>query len=131
MPCPFTGPKMFCARQNILSQPKSLTAFSAFSKTFEKKKNYWMQIIFLSGRKCFWLPQHVNKFLVWHKKFGPAQNILGPVKWQGIKVSFFHQCSMMQIITVKNLTFKFFLSNFFGFSDWNVDLKVRWYLEFT
>ena len=44
-----------------------------------------MQIIFLSGTKCLWLPQYVNKFLVWHKKFGPAQNILGPVKGQGIK----------------------------------------------
>ena len=28
--------------------------------------------------------QYVNKFLVWHKKFGPAQNILGPVKGQGM-----------------------------------------------
>ena len=26
----------------------------------------------------------VNKFLVWQKNFGPAQNILGPVKGQGI-----------------------------------------------
>jgi hypothetical protein len=25
-------------------------------------------------------------FLVWHKKFGPAQNILGPVKGQGISL---------------------------------------------
>ena len=45
---------------------------------------YWMQIIFLSGTKSLWLPQYVNKFLVWHKKFGSAQNILGPVKGQGI-----------------------------------------------
>ena len=30
----------------------------------------------------------LNKFLVWHKKFGPAQNILGPVKGQGIRVYF-------------------------------------------
>ena len=30
------------------------------------------------------VPQFVNKFLVWHKKFGPLQNILGPVKGQGI-----------------------------------------------
>ena len=29
---------------------------------------------------------NVNNFLVWHKKFGPAQNILGPVKGQGISV---------------------------------------------
>ena len=43
-----------------------------------------MQIIFLSGTKCLWLQQYVNKFLVWHKKFGSAQNILEPVKGQGI-----------------------------------------------
>jgi hypothetical protein len=28
--------------------------------------------------------QNVNQFLVWHKKFGPAQNVLRPVKGQGI-----------------------------------------------
>ena len=43
-----------------------------------------MQIIFWSGTKCFWLAQYVNKFLVQQKKFGLAQNILGPVKGQGI-----------------------------------------------
>ena len=43
-----------------------------------------MQIIFLCGTKCLRLPQSVNKFLVWHKIFGPAQNILGPAKGQGI-----------------------------------------------
>ena len=34
MPCPFTGPKMFCPVPNFLSQPKNLTAFSSSSKTF-------------------------------------------------------------------------------------------------
>ena len=34
MLCPFTGPKIFCACPNFLSQPKNLTAFSTFSKTF-------------------------------------------------------------------------------------------------
>ena len=53
---------------------------------WHKNQFYWMQIIFLSGTKCLWLPQYVNKFLVWHKKFGPAQNILGPVKGQGIRL---------------------------------------------
>ena len=28
----------------------------------------------------------MDKFLVWHKTFGPAQNILGPVKGQGITI---------------------------------------------
>ena len=45
-----------------------------------------MQIIFLSGTKCLWLAQYVNKFLVRHKIFGLAQNILRPVKGQGISV---------------------------------------------
>ena len=66
MPCPFTGPKMFCAGT--------------------KKQFYWMQIIFWSGTKCLWLAQYVNKFLVWQKKIGPAQNILVPVKGQGINL---------------------------------------------
>ena len=46
-----------------------------------------MQIIFLSGTKCLRLAQYVNKFLVGHKKFGPAQTIWGPVKGQGISAS--------------------------------------------
>ena len=58
-----------------------------------KNEFYWIQIIFLSDTKCLWLPQYLDKFLVWHKKFGPALNILGPVKGQGIHVftnSVFH-----------------------------------------
>ena len=34
VPCPVTGPKMFCPGSNFLSQPKNLNAFSASSKTF-------------------------------------------------------------------------------------------------
>ena len=34
LPCPFTGPKMFCAGPNFLSQPKNLSAYNATSKTF-------------------------------------------------------------------------------------------------
>ena len=88
MPWPFTGPKMFCASPNYLSQPKNLTVLlSAFSKTFllAQKQKYWIQIIFCSGTKCLWLAQYVDKFLVRHKQFGLAQNILGPVKGQGIR----------------------------------------------
>ena len=44
-----------------------------------KNQFYWMQIIFWSGTKCLWL----------------AQNILGPVKGQGIKV-----CTVIQIIYI-------------------------------
>ena len=47
-----------------------------------------MQIIFWSGTKCLWLAQYVYEFLVWHKKIGPARNILGPVKGQAISKQF-------------------------------------------
>ena len=70
------------------SGTKSLGRAQYLNKFWSDTKNnfiYWMQIIFLSGTKCLWLPQYVNKFLVWHKQFGPAQNILGPVKGQGMK----------------------------------------------
>ena len=93
MPCLFTNPKMFPAGPNFWSQPRNLTAYSASSKTFvaAQKTFYWMQIIILSGTKCLWLPQYINKILVWHKKFGPVQNILGPIKGQGIS---FFKCSL-------------------------------------
>ena len=55
---------------------------------WHKNQFYWMKIIFLSATKYLWLPQYVNKFLVWHKKFGPAQNNLGHIKEQGIIVLF-------------------------------------------
>ena len=86
MPCPFIGLKMFCAGPNFLSQPKNLNAFSASSKTFLLPP----KIILLN----------TNHLFVWHKMFvtgtickyifglaqtfEPAQNILGPVKGQGI-----------------------------------------------
>ena len=55
MPCPFTGPKMFCAGPNFLSQPKNFTAFRASSKTFVPAQK-----------------QILNHFFVWHKMFVTA-----------------------------------------------------------
>ena len=76
MPCPFTGPKTFCAGPNFLSQPKNLTAFSASSSK-----------PFVQAQKPILL--NANHIFVWHKKFGPAQNVLGPVKGQGIRLPLF------------------------------------------
>ena len=75
------GPfQIFCARpkiylhvvavKNILCQTKRWFAFSKVS--------------FCAGTKVFEEALYVVKFLGWLKKFGPAQNILGPVKGQGI-----------------------------------------------
>ena len=82
-------PKCFVPVQIFWASPKIWLHLVPLQKLLCRHKNqfYWMQIIFLSGTKCLWLPQYVNKFLVWHKKFGPAQNILGPVKGQGISLS--------------------------------------------
>ena len=55
MPRPFTGPKMFCAGPNVLSQYKNLIVFSASSKTFVPAQNS----ILLNA----------NHLLVWHKMF--------------------------------------------------------------
>ena len=55
MPGPFTGPKMFCADPNFLSQPHNLTAFSAPSKTF------------VLVQKPILL--NANHLFVWHKMF--------------------------------------------------------------
>ena len=75
----FVQVQMFCASPKIWLHLVPLQNLLCW----HKNQFYWIQIIFLPGTKCLWLP-YVNKFLVWHKKFGPAQNILGPVKGQGI-----------------------------------------------
>ena len=55
---------------NILWQTKRWFAFS--------------KIGFCAGTKGFEEALNAVKFLGWLKKFGPAQNVLGPVKGQGI-----------------------------------------------
>ena len=82
----------FCVSPNFLSQPKNLTAFSAFSKTFVSAQRL-IRLILLNAKKIVWhkMHQYANQFLVWHKKFGPAQNILGTVEGQGISVRRLHQ----------------------------------------
>ena len=79
-------PKCFVLVQIFWDSPKIWLHLVPLQKLlcWQKNQFYWIQIIFLSGKNCLWLSQYVNKFLVWHKKFRPAQNILGPVKGQGI-----------------------------------------------
>ena len=98
MPCPLTGPKMFYAGPNLLSQPKNLTAFS---KTF------------VPAQKPILL--NANHLFVWHKMlvtattcvnkyiFGPAQKI-----WSSPK----HFGTCKALVFIKPLTVK--SCNFFG-----------------
>ena len=55
MPCPSTGPKIFCASPIVLLKPENLTAFSASSKTF------------VPAQKPILL--NANHLFVWHKVF--------------------------------------------------------------
>ena len=77
MPCPFTCRRMFCAGTSFLCQTKNLFTNCASHKHFvpDKKDDlHSVKLVFVRA----------SKFLGWHKKFGTAQNILGPVKGQGI-----------------------------------------------
>ena len=87
MPCPFTGPKMFCAGPNFLSQPQKIIYIWCQSQTFcarQKDDLHSVKLFFCARTKVFEEALNAVKCLGWLKKFGPAQNILGPVKGQGI-----------------------------------------------
>ena len=83
MPCPSTGPKIFCEGPNFLSQPKNVIAFRASSKTFvpalktkftesfDVAQNVWdWQKMYGTGKKCISI-------------FGPAQKIWTSPKYFG------------------------------------------------
>ena len=97
-----------------------------------KNQFYWMQIIFLSGTKCLWLPQYVYTFLVWHKKFGTVQNILWPVKGQGIKLKNFHSFwkvararkQMLRWSQHRLLTYVKCKQSVYLYSDWKIMMKT-------
>ena len=87
MPCPFTGRKMFCTGPIFLCWTKNLFTYCASHNHFVPDK----KMICISGKigfcactKVFEEALNTVKFLDWLKNFGPAQNILGPVKGQGI-----------------------------------------------
>ena len=86
---------------NILCQTKRWFAFS--------------KIVFCAGTKVFEEALNAVKFLGWLKKFGPAQNSLGPVKGQGISrqwkvssiVCFCISWNLKNISCFRKLTFFF------------------------
>jgi hypothetical protein len=58
------------------------------SQTFcarQKDDLHSVKLFFCASTKVFEVALNAVKFLGWLKKLGPAQNILGPVKGQGIK----------------------------------------------
>ena len=72
---------MFCAGRNVLCQTKNLFT------NFDSHKHFvpdFSKIGFCAGTKGFEEALNAVKFFDWLKQFGPAQNILLPVKGQGI-----------------------------------------------
>ena len=55
---------------------------------------------FTECKSSFVLAQYVNKFLVRHKKFELAQNILGPVKGQGNSLSFYMELVLAVVSSI-------------------------------
>ena len=74
------GPvQFFCARPKIYLHIVAVTNISCQTKRWFA----FSKIGFCAGTKGFEKALNAVKFLGWLQKFGPAQNILGPVKGQG------------------------------------------------
>ena len=95
----------FYRSQNVLCRYKFFEPAQKYDWTYYLFKNFCAgtKNNFTECKSSFCLAQnlcdchnmYVNKFFVWHKKFGPAQNILGPVKRQGITVLIYIMCQIL------------------------------------
>ena len=79
MPCPSRCPKMFWAGPNFFARPKIYLHIVAVTNILCQTTRWiaFSKIVFCAGTKVF--EEALNAV-----KFGPAQNILGPVKGQDI-----------------------------------------------
>ena len=55
----------------------------------------FVKLVFYASTKGFEEALNAVKLLGWHKTFGPAQKILGPVKGQGIRNSVLSEISVI------------------------------------
>ena len=68
MPCPFTGPKMFCAGPNFLRQPKNLTASMPCPFTGRK--------MFCAGPNFLCQTKNLFTYCACHKHFVPYKKMI-------------------------------------------------------
>ena len=90
MPCPFTGPEMFWAGPNFFVPDQEFMYILWQSQTFcgrQKDDLHSVKLVFVPTQ-VFEEALNAVIFLGWLKKIGPQQNILGPVKGQGINFFF-------------------------------------------
>ena len=91
--------QIFCARTKIYLQIVVVTKILCQTKRWFA----FSKIGFCAGTKGFEEALNAVKFLGWLKIFGPAQNILGPVKGQGIRLPLsLNYIFQMDSITVCN-----------------------------
>ena len=81
-------PKCFGLVQFFCARPKIYFYFVAVTNILCQTKRWFAfsKIGFFASTNIFEEGLNTVKFLGWHKIFGPAQNILGPVKGQGISM---------------------------------------------
>ena len=86
LPCPSTSPKIISAGPNFLCQTKIYLDIVPVLNLFCKTKRWFAfsKFSFSAGTKMFGATPTAVQFLVWHKIFRPAQNILGPIEGQGM-----------------------------------------------
>ena len=131
MPCPFTGPKMFCAGPNFLSQPKNLTAFSASSKTFVpaqklilRNANHlfaWHKI-FVTGTKCQYIFGLAQKIWTSTKHFGTCKRTRQKCFWQ---VPIFCARTKMNLHIVPGPNFLYQTKRCFAFSKFSFSADTK------
>ena len=80
-------PKCFVLVQIFCARPKDYLHIVAVTNTLCQTERWFAfsKIGFCVGTKVFEEALSAVKFLGWLKKFGAAQNIMGPVKGQGIR----------------------------------------------
>ena len=80
-------PKCFGLVQIFCARPKIYLHIVAITNILCQTKRWFVfsKIRFCAGTKVIEEALNAVKFLGWHKIFGPAQNILRPVKGQGIR----------------------------------------------
>ena len=87
MPCPFIGPNVLCWSNFFVSDQKCIYILwqSQIFCARQKDDLHSVKLFFCAGTKVFEESLNAVKFLGWLKKFGPVQNIVGPVKGQEIR----------------------------------------------
>ena len=124
MPCPSTGPKVFWVGRSFFIGPKIYLHIVPVTNIFCQKKRWFAfsKIGFCAGTNVFEEALNPVKFLGWLEKFGPAQNILGPVIGQDICEKLVINCRQKVYL---NAVFHFYIFFFSRKSSSVCDRRIR------